>query len=82
MDVKHHVYLLLNETTVQELCESRGGRPRLPVPSSHFCLCGRKAALNLKLEHSTREPVWSSGQALGWEAYDVSSIPRFGSPFS
>ena len=30
----------------QELCESRRGRPRLPVPSSPSGLCGRKATLN------------------------------------
>ena len=29
----------------QELCESRGGRPGLPVPNSnsHYCLCGCQA---------------------------------------
>ena len=32
---------------VQELCESRGGRPGLPVPNSPYGLCGRKAALDL-----------------------------------
>ena len=31
----------------QELCESRGGRPGLLVPSSPCGLCGRKATLNL-----------------------------------
>ena len=30
----------------QELCESRGGRPELPVHNSHYGLCGRKATLN------------------------------------
>ena len=40
----------------QELCESRGDRPGLPVPNSPYDLCGRKATLNLNLsEHSTRE---------------------------
>ena len=29
----------------QELCESRGGRPGLPVPNKPYCLCGRKATL-------------------------------------
>ena len=29
------------------MCESRGGRPGLPVPSSPYGLCGRKATLNL-----------------------------------
>ena len=32
----------------QELCESRGGRPELPVPNSPDGLCGRKATLNLR----------------------------------
>ena len=31
----------------QELCESRGGHPGLPVPDSPYGLCGRKATLNL-----------------------------------
>ena len=30
----------------QELCESRGGRPGLPVPNGPYGLCGRKATLN------------------------------------
>ena len=30
----------------QELCESRGGRPVLPVPDSPYGLYGRKATLN------------------------------------
>ena len=29
VDVKHHVYLLTSIMIVQELCESRGGRPGL-----------------------------------------------------
>ena len=29
-----------------ELCESRGGRPGLPVPDSPYSVCGRKATLN------------------------------------
>ena len=33
-------------TRVQELCESRGGRPGLPLPESPYSLCGRKATLN------------------------------------
>ena len=32
--------------TAQELCESRGGRPGLPVSNSPYGLCGRKATLN------------------------------------
>ena len=30
----------------QELCESRGGRPGLPVPNKRYGFCGRKATLN------------------------------------
>ena len=33
----------------QELCESGGGRPGLPVLDSPYGLCGRKATLNLDL---------------------------------
>ena len=29
-----------------ELCESRGGRPGLPVPNKPYGLCGRKATQN------------------------------------
>ena len=29
----------------QELCESGGGRPGLPVPAGPYGLCGRKATL-------------------------------------
>ena len=34
VDVKHHVYLLGRRFIVQELCESRGGRPGLSVLTS------------------------------------------------
>ena len=34
VDVKHHVYFLTGKTIVQELCESRGGRPGLSVLTS------------------------------------------------
>ena len=38
-----------NETVhrAQELCESREGRPGLPVLNSPYGLCGREATLNL-----------------------------------
>ena len=47
VDVKQH--LLMNTFRVLELCESRGGRPGIPVPNSPYGLCGRKATLNLNL---------------------------------
>ena len=34
------------QSRVPELCESRGGRPRLPVPNKPHRFCGRKATLN------------------------------------
>ena len=34
VDVKHHVYLLNLRFIVQDLCESRGGRPGLSVLTS------------------------------------------------
>ena len=36
----------------QELCESRGGRPGLPVANSSYGLCGLKATLNLNPCHT------------------------------
>ena len=54
----------------QELCESRGGRPRLPVPNNPYGLCGRKATLSEMLP--TEEPrraqevgVWSWALMVG-----------------
>ena len=40
---------VLQSIKAQELCESRGGRPGLPVPKSPYGLCGRKATLNMNL---------------------------------
>ena len=36
----------------QELCESRGGRPGLPVPNNPFGFCGRKATFEEAVYHS------------------------------
>ena len=49
----------------QEGCESRGGRPGLPVPNSPYGLCGRKATVNTQFGQSSgavrksRWPSWS-----------------------
>ena len=45
VDVMYRV----SDNRAQELCESRGGRPGLPVPNSHYGLCGRKATLNCSI---------------------------------
>ena len=37
----------INRAGAHELCESRGGRPGLPVPNSPDGLRGRRATLNL-----------------------------------
>ena len=37
------VKTLLQDVRAQELCETPGGRPGLPVPNSPYGLCGRKA---------------------------------------
>ena len=41
----------------QELCESRGGRPRLPAPNIHYRLCGSKATLTSNSDTSWLENV-------------------------
>ena len=49
MDVKQHVFLLIHGRVVfrvEELCESPGGRPGLPVSDESYGFCGRKATLN------------------------------------
>ena len=35
----------------QEVCESRGGRPGLPVPRSPYDLCGHKATFEEEKSH-------------------------------
>ena len=45
-------FLLCRYLRAQMLCESRGGRPGLPVPSSHYGLCGRNSNIELGLRHS------------------------------
>ena len=46
----------------QELCESRGGRPGLPVPNSPSGLCsGRKATLNMNFFLRAQELCESRG---------------------
>ena len=40
--VQHQVYFC-GLTRAQELCESPGGRPGLPVPNKPYAFCGRKA---------------------------------------
>ena len=44
VDVKQHL-----KKKAQELCESRGGRPGLPVPNSLYGLCRQKATLEEEL---------------------------------
>ena len=41
-------YFGIRSAGAQEVCESRGGRPGLPVPSSPYGLCGRKATWKAK----------------------------------
>ena len=40
---------------VEELCESAGGRPGLPVPNRPYGLCGRKATLKKKKKRNFSE---------------------------
>ena len=47
VDVKQTLQPTMCIYRVQELCESRGGSPGLPVPNSPYGLCGHTATLNL-----------------------------------
>ena len=53
-DIKHQFIIISgrkatlkkkHSVRVQELCDSRGGRPWLPVPNKPYGFCGRKATL-------------------------------------
>ena len=44
-------------TELQELCESRGGHPGLPVPNSPYGFRGRKATLSLRRTAELRSCV-------------------------
>ena len=43
-----HRHIKARQGRVQELCENGGGCPGLPGPNGLYCLCGRKATLNVK----------------------------------
>ena len=51
VDIKLH--MKKKNPRVQEMCESRGGRPGLPVPNSLYALCGRKAIFEIEESQST-----------------------------
>ena len=46
------------------MCESRGGRPGLPVPNGSYGLCGRKATLNCSITEHHGLPVPNSSYGL------------------
>ena len=51
------------------------------VPNSPYGLCGRKATLNSK-SYPSGEPIWPSGDALGFCEQKTSVLFRSGSPLS
>ena len=64
VDVKQHLEEIA-ELRAQELCESRGGCPGLPVPNSLYGLCGCKATLNLNIASELRSCVKVEVAVLG-----------------
>ena len=65
-------YGLCADVIVQELCESRGGRPGFPVPNSSYGLCGRKETLKqtelrscVKVEVDVRDSPSVTVRSLG-----------------
>ena len=46
--LRGHKATLNLQDRAQELCESGGGHPGLPVPNSPYCRCGRKVTLKKK----------------------------------
>ena len=65
----------LTSLRAQELCESRGGRPDLPVPNSPYGFCGRKATLNLNVSVSEfRTCVKVEVDALGSPSLTIPTV--------
>ena len=60
----------------QELCESGGGRPGLPVPNSPYALCGRLATLNLNISMSVGalEPCEHAGGGAGLSRSELDGL--------
>ena len=61
VDVKQHLKKKAFWLRAQELCESGGGRPGLPVPNGPHGLCGRQATMNLNsdnMKEAVRRPVF------------------------
>ena len=48
-----HADRQVKRVSAQELCESRGGHPGLPVPNSPYGLCGRKATFEEEELHES-----------------------------
>ena len=51
-DIRQNLKKKKTEARAQELCESRGGRPRPPVPNIPYRLCGSKATLEEEEDRS------------------------------
>ena len=63
--MSRHKDFYLASFRAQELCESRCGRPGLPVPNKPYGLCGRKATLKLGVSSDFRSCVKVEVAALG-----------------
>ena len=60
----------------QELCESRGGRPGLPVPNNPYGLCGCRATLNQNLENADTTLTLSGAECRIQIRNDTFTHPR------
>ena len=61
VDVKQRLKKKAFWFRAQELCESGGGHPGLPVPNGHYGLCGRKTTMNLNndnMKEAVRSPIF------------------------
>ena len=57
-------YFVLRIIRSQELCESGGGRPGLPVLNSPYGLCARKATLKKKKKKKKKRKIKQSSGAM------------------
>ena len=73
VDVKQHSTNQRLQVRAQELRESRGGRPGLPVPNKPICFCGCKATLKREKRPPPPPPTKKTKTKNWWSLSRTSS---------
>ena len=60
------LFMVTLPVRAQELCESGGGCPGLPVPNSPYGLCGREATVKLNAQARAQELCEFRSRWMSW----------------